>query len=131
MYHVVIGVDRDEDRARSQARTVADLPDADEAVHATLVHIFSDNPEGASVDQLAAVRRARETLREAGVEVELAETSGDPASELLDEAGDRDADAICLAGRKRSPAGKAVFGSVTQTVILEADRPVIVAPKPE
>lgn len=130
MYHVVIGVDRDEDRARSQARTVADLPDADEEVHATLVHIFSDNPEGASVDQIAAVRRAREALREAGVEVELAETSGDPASELLDEAADRDADAICLAGRKRSPAGKAVFGSVTQTVILEADRPVIVAPKP-
>lgn len=131
MYEVIIGVDRNEERARSQARTVADLPDAPEAVHATIVHVFSDNPEGASVDQIAGVRRARELLREAGVEVTLAETSGDAAGELLELAHDREADAICLAGRRRSPAGKAVFGSVTQTVILEADRPVIVAPRPE
>lgn len=35
-------------------------------------------------------------------------------------------DAIVLGGRKRSPAGKAIFGSVTQAVIRESDRPVVV-----
>nr|WP_276414161.1 universal stress protein [Halomicroarcula sp. XH51] len=33
---------------------------------------------------------------------------------------------IVLAGRKRSPAGKALFGSVTQDVILGTDRSVLV-----
>lgn len=131
MYEVVVAVGQNEERARSQARTIADLPGSREEVRAILVHVFSDNPEGASVDQVASVRRAREILTDADVEVRLAERSGDPAAEILEEATERDANAICLAGRKRSPAGKAVFGSVTQNVILETERAVIVASKPK
>ena len=41
-----------------------------------------------------------------------------------------DADAICVSGRKRSPTGKAVFGSVTQDVILSSDLPVFAVPIP-
>jgi len=87
-------------------------------------------PRGASVHQISAVRRARETLEEAGINCVHYEASGDPTDELLAAADDIDADAICVSGRKRRPTGKAVFGRVTQDVILGADRPIFAVPAP-
>jgi nucleotide-binding universal stress UspA family protein len=133
MYRVVVGVDESEERARACAQAVVDLPGdpADRAV--SLLHSFGDNPSGASAPQVRSVRVATEILEEAGVGVEVTESSGDPAREIMETAAAVDADLIALAGRRgRSPAGKAVFGSVTQTVILEADRSVLVAaPNPD
>ena len=125
MYEVVLGIDMDENRALAQAEAITKVP-APEEIHATLLHDFTDNPSGASVHQVSAVRRAKERLETAGIEVTLAESSGDPASAILDVAEERDADLICVAGRKRSPAGKALFGSVTQSVFLGTERPVLV-----
>jgi nucleotide-binding universal stress UspA family protein len=126
MYEIVLGVDDDEARARAQANALADMPLDQESVHATIIHDFTHNPEGASVAQVASVRRARDILEEAGIEVTLDESSGDPATQIVAEAEERDADLICVAGRKRTPAGKVLFGSVTQAVILDTDRPVLV-----
>ncbi|WP_418286110.1 universal stress protein [Halorubrum sp. DTA46] len=134
MYDVLVGIDNADDRrAVAQADAIADLPTSADEVTAHLCYVFRDNPEGASVNQLSAVRRARERLEEAGVTCVHYEASGDPADELLSAAEDIAADAICVSGRKRSPTGKAVFGSVTQDVILGSDRPVfaVPAPKPE
>lgn len=50
---------------------------------------------------------------------------GDPSSELVRFAADNDASYIVMGGRKRSPTGKAVFGSVSQSVILNADTAVV------
>lgn len=50
---------------------------------------------------------------------------GEPAEELLDYATEHDAGAVVTAGRSRSPVGKVLFGSVTQSVLLAADRPVL------
>lgn len=125
MYRILAAVGTDEERALEQATAIADLP-RDEDVEVTLFHDFTDNPSGASVHQVAAVRRAAEYLEDAGVEVEYAESSGDAARAILDAAADLDADLLCLAPRGRSPAGKALFGSVTQQVLLESDRPVLV-----
>ncbi|WP_135820206.1 universal stress protein [Halostella litorea] len=126
MYHVLVAVDEAEDRSERQAEAVADLPDAPESVRATVFHCFTDNPSGASASQITGVRRARERLEEAGVEVSLHEDSGDPADGVLDTAEEMDVDLVCMGGRKHTPTGKALFGSVTQAVILNADRPVMV-----
>ncbi|WP_135827503.1 universal stress protein [Halorussus halobius] len=125
MYRILAAIGTDEERALEQAAAVADLP-REEDVEVTLFHDFTDNPSGASVHQVAAVRRAAERLEDAGVEVEYAESSGDAAQAILDVADDRDVDLLCLAPRGRSPAGKALFGSVTQQVLLESERPVLV-----
>ncbi|AGB38681.1 universal stress protein [Natronococcus occultus] len=55
---------------------------------------------------------------------------GKPTVEILEHASDVDAEYIVIGGRQRSPVGKALFGSVTQSVLLEADRPVVVVPEP-
>lgn len=41
-----------------------------------------------------------------------------------------DADLLVIGARRRSPVGKALLGSVAQTVILEADLPVLVVKAP-
>ena len=126
MYHVVLAVDEAEERARRQAEDIANLPHAADEVTVTLLHVFTDNPGGASAAQVGAVKRAREALEGAGIENSIEERSGDPAAVILDFAQDADADCICVGGRRRSPAGKAIFGSVAQSVILQANRPVFI-----
>lgn len=126
MYHIVVAVDDDTERARRQALDVAELPHAAEEVRATVLHVFTDNPDGASATQVGAVKRAQEAFEEAGVETTLEERSGEPANAILNLAENIDADCICVGGRRRSPAGKAIFGSVSQSVILQADRPVLI-----
>lgn len=128
MYRVLLAIDDDESRALAQANAIAEFP-TDDDITAHLCHVFRDNPEGASVNQISAVRRARERLEEAGIDTVHHEASGDPAEEILAAAEEIDADLICLSGRKRSPTGKAVFGSVTQSVIRSSERPVLVVPR--
>jgi nucleotide-binding universal stress UspA family protein len=41
-----------------------------------------------------------------------------------------DADLLVIGARRRSPVGKALLGSVTQTVILDANLPVLVVKAP-
>ena len=50
---------------------------------------------------------------------------GDTVSTVLDYADDQDARYLVIGGRKRSPAGKALFGSVTQSILMNTDRPVL------
>lgn len=126
MTHVLLAIDDSEERARRQAEELMALDWADLSV--TILHVFTGNTEGASVSQFAPARRASEALEDAGVEVSLAETSGDPGEQVVANAEEMDVDAISVAGRKRSPAGKAVFGSVSQEVMLNADVPVLYTP---
>lgn len=50
---------------------------------------------------------------------------GDPAKEVIDEAERRNARYLVIGGRKRTPVGKAVFGSITQSILLGANVPVM------
>ncbi|GGN10255.1 universal stress protein [Halarchaeum nitratireducens] len=126
---VLVAVSRDENDAIRVSETVERLYDADE-VEVGLVHCFTENPEGASAAQLSSVRHASERLEAAGFDVEIHERSGDPASEVLEAAVEIGADLVCLGGRRRSAAGKVMFGSTAQSVLHDADRPVVLAPGP-
>ncbi|MFB6223668.1 MAG: universal stress protein [Haloarcula sp.] len=126
MYEIVAGIDKSEARGTAIAESITEMPLDQDEVHVSLLHDFEENPEGASVDQVASVRRAKDILEEAGIEVTLSESSGEPADAILKLADDRDAEMIVVAGRKRTPTGKVLFGSVTQTVILGTDRSVLV-----
>ena len=134
MYRVLVPVDENVDRALAQADYVTDLPDAEESVEAILLFVFTGDSDDLpaemqqfkTADRIQSVRRARDRLQDHGVETVVRDDSGDTTDDIIHEAEEYDVDAIVLGGRKRSPAGKAIFGSVTQSVILNTDRPVVV-----
>jgi nucleotide-binding universal stress UspA family protein len=125
MYEILVAVDADEQRALKQVEAITNLSEVTENTHVSLLHVFSENPEGASASQIASVRAVKNALEDAGIEVAIRERSGDPAETILRFAEELDADLISVAGRKRTPAGKALLGSVSQKVLLDADRPVL------
>ncbi|WP_254185238.1 universal stress protein [Nocardioides panacis] len=55
---------------------------------------------------------------------------GDLGDALLGLVDAVDADLLVIGARRRSPVGKALLGSVAQTVILEAKLPVLVVKAP-
>lgn len=126
MYTFVVGIDADESRALAQAETIADMPLEADAVRVILLHSFEGKTKGSTVEQVKPVRLARERLEDAGMTVEAEGYGGDAARAILNVADDHDADQLVLAGRKRTPTGKVLFGSVTQSVILDTERPVLV-----
>lgn len=119
----------------SEARALADR--FDEPLEVLLVYETGDHAH--LVDQYLNERdtlsedRAQELAEEVVADVALDGTDeyepvgrvGDPAAEILDRAADVDARYVVIGGRSRSPVGKALFGSVTQSVLLDADRPVV------
>lgn len=50
---------------------------------------------------------------------------GNPASEIVKYSNDNEIDYLVIGGRRRSPVGKALFGSTTQRILLNADCCVI------
>lgn len=50
---------------------------------------------------------------------------GDPITQILGEADRSDIRYLVIGGRKRNPVGKAVFGSTSQSILLNADLPVL------
>ncbi len=63
--------------------------------------------------------------------MELREGSGEPAESIITTAKELDADTICVAGHSRSPAGNVLFGSVSQSVVLNTERSVLLCSESE
>lgn len=144
MYHIVMPVDEDETRAAAAARFVTGLGDESslgvnfDDFSVSVVNVFEEFnaiDEGGNVssgdlydeDKFPdSVLTTRDQLTDAGVSVELARRHGEPGEEIVEYADSVDADHIVVPGRKRSPVGKAVFGSVTQDIVLDADLPVTI-----
>ena len=144
MYRVLVPVDTDEQRANAQVDTLRSLPGDPADLSVTVLHVYEEidtiPTEGGtayiedvnkSLPEIRGVpdtvRLVEERLEEAGIDVDRQMMVGDPADGALRIAREIDADAILLGVRKRSPVGKAIFGSVSQNVITDTDRTVIIA----
>jgi nucleotide-binding universal stress UspA family protein len=56
---------------------------------------------------------------------------GEPAAQILNESDRLDARYLVIGGRRRTPVGKAVFGSITQSILLNAELPVVTSMQDE
>ena len=144
MQTVLVPISENEEQARRIERTVRELPFDREAVRLVVLNVFEefevDSAEWATIEsadfydeaefpEVAAEVAAN--LESAGFTVDVRREHGDPAETIVAVANELDADSIVIAGRKRSPVGKVLFGSVTQAVLLAADAPVVVGPSPD
>ncbi|WP_331234120.1 universal stress protein [Natronorarus salvus] len=83
--------------------------------------------EAVDLDRIRNV--AREIAADAAAATDVETTAvglvGDPPSKIVEYADEHDVRYIVVSGRKRSPAGKILFGSVTQSILLNANCPVV------
>jgi nucleotide-binding universal stress UspA family protein len=139
---VLLPIDRNADRASAAARDVAALSNAIDPIEVTILNVQREidirddaiirSEDWYDEDEFPkSVRTAEEILTNAGIDVEKMRRHADPAVEILVYAEAIGADRIVMSGRKRSSVGKVLFGSVTQSVLLHSEIPVIFVPVPE
>ncbi|CCQ36573.1 UspA domain protein [Natronomonas moolapensis 8.8.11] len=107
-----------------------------------LLHVFSETAYRAGIEEagfdpdappspgelasrLAGVDAVAAALGDSGLEYDIVGEIGDEKETILRVAGDTDADLLCVSGRKRSPTGKAVFGSTVHELMMDAPCPVL------
>ncbi len=76
--------------------------------------------------QQFAANVANEVLGDVDVDTQPIGRLGDVEEKVLSVANEFDCDHLFVAGRRRSPTGKAIFGDITQSLILNFDGPVTV-----
>ena len=135
---IVAAVDRSEHAKRiaDEANTLANA--FDEPLH--LVHVLSrsefvemeetnvnETGDALELDQIREIAAsiAGEATADTDISAETVGLVGEAADEVVRYADEVDARYIVVGGRKRSPVGKALFGSVTQSVLLNGRQPVL------
>ncbi|MDR5671813.1 Nucleotide-binding protein, UspA family [Halalkaliarchaeum sp. AArc-CO] len=105
--------------------------EAEDTVHAV------NSQRGGDATSAEAVRDGEEALNVVSARLGTVATvdthqfirGNTPAADVLQFAEEVDADELVIGVRERSPAGKALFGSVAQKLLLNTDRPVVVVPR--
>jgi nucleotide-binding universal stress UspA family protein len=131
----------DADRAEELAEAAVEVAAPSNAT-VVLAHVFTDEEYDDVLDRLefdteqtevspnevakrhATIRTLADSLDAYEVEFEIRGAVGDHGETIVDLTEELNADRVLVGGRKRSPTGKAVFGSVAQTVMLSAPCPV-------
>ena len=137
---LAVGTESEDRAERLVAEAIAVAEPAGAEV--VLTHVFTDEEfsdvrsrlgvdeasEGSTPDAVAerhtTTRALSKALTEAGVSHTVRGAVGDHADEVVEAASEIGADRVVVGGRRRSPTGKAVFGSVAQEVLLSSPCPV-------
>jgi len=135
---IVAAVDRSSHASRVVEEAVTLANAFDDSVH--VVHVLSRSKfvemEGENVSEtgeaidLDRVREiaasvAEEAIENANAGADAVGLVGDASDEIVRYADENDTRYLIVGGRKRSPVGKAIFGSVTQSILLNSRQPVV------
>lgn len=81
---------------------------------------------GDVADRVASVQAVHDYLDEESIDASVRADIGHGGPEMFVEMADAiEADRVVVGGDRRSPAGKAVFGSDAQTILLDSHCPVV------
>ncbi|MFC6615496.1 universal stress protein [Halopenitus salinus] len=137
---LAVGADND-DRVRRLGEETAAVagPCGSEVV---LAHVYTDDEYDRSRERLnidpqseesspdyvagrhASIRDLEDRMDEDDIETQVRGVVGERGESIVELAEEVEADRVVVGGRRRSPTGKAVFGSVAQEVMLSAPCPV-------
>lgn len=137
MYRVLIVIGKNKSMNQAVVDSVLNLPGTSEELEVFLLsveqeygtsgdgaYVESGKPTDKKLDEV--LNTAAEWFEATDVSIERKRTKGDPAESILETAKSVNADCIAIGGQKRSPTGKVLFGDITQSVLLNAECPVLV-----
>lgn len=117
--------------ALAQAVQEARFRDTDLAVlHVVDSSLDADREEAYRLGVSDEIERAVGPDTDVGWKLHLQTVSGDIGEAIVALTDKLQADLLVLGARRRSPVGKALLGSIAQTIILEANVPVLVVKNP-
>jgi nucleotide-binding universal stress UspA family protein len=116
--------------ALAQAVQEAKYRGTDLAVLHVVESIDADSKEAYRLGVSDEIQRVVGQEPDVSWQLHLATAGADLAGTLLKLVEGVDADLLVIGARRRSPVGKALLGSVAQTLILEANLPILVVKVP-